>query len=203
MQQVLNLYLPEYNGLEQFIVSDSNRFAFERIKNDRDWPVAGVLLTGASGCGKTYLTHCWKAANRKGICLDNIQNWREEALFHAYNRAIQEQNLMLFTADRPPAALEIALPDLRSRLSAMTHIAIEDPDDGLLRQLLQQQFQQQQLNVKPELIDYILIQAPRQPQFMITLVRQLDLSSLQQKVGITKKLIDQCITAQVNDLDCA
>ncbi len=193
LQQVLDINAPKAVHLTQFIVSDSNRFAYERIKNDADWPVAGVFISGESGYGKTYLLECWRQRNPGALCLDNVQDWQDEALFHAYNKATQQQKKMLFTADKPPAFLPFTLPDLRSRLSAMTHVSIAAPDDVLLKQLMLQQFQQQQIQIKQEYIDHILIHAPRQPRFIMALVRLIDQSSLEQQVPITKKLIDYCI----------
>jgi hypothetical protein len=47
-------------GRSDFMVSDSNIAAVERIDRWPDWPSAALVLHGAPGCGKTHLVHLWR-----------------------------------------------------------------------------------------------------------------------------------------------
>src|SRR3546814_12513632 len=75
---------------------------------------------------------------RKAGCrvVDDARQADEEALFHAWNDAQTGHYPLLLIADAPPAQWDIALPDLRSRLAAAPHVALEEPDDELPLALL-------------------------------------------------------------------
>ena len=57
---------------------------------------------------------------------------------------------------QPPAAREIALADLGSRLRALPVVGIEPPDDILVAALLVKQFADRQIRVAPGVIAYLL-----------------------------------------------
>src|SRR5262249_61771189 len=47
-------------GRSDFMVSDSNITAVERIDRWPDWPSPALVLHGPPGCGKTHLIHVWR-----------------------------------------------------------------------------------------------------------------------------------------------
>lgn len=193
MQLPLPIDVEKHYALNNFIVADSNEFAFKRIAEPENWPVTGVLLYGELGCGKTHLLECWKRKNPTALCLDTIEDWQQTALFHAYNKAIQQQQRMLFTSRLSVGQLPFQLPDLKSRLSAMTAIKIQSPDDDLLIKFMQQQFKERQLSVNEPVINYLITQIPRNFKTAIDIVEQLDEASLKQKSAINKRLVDEVL----------
>jgi hypothetical protein len=58
----LALHLPRRTALgrSDFMVSQSNVAAVERIDRWPDWPSAGLVVHGPPGCGKTHLAHLWQ-----------------------------------------------------------------------------------------------------------------------------------------------
>ena len=60
-----------------------------------------------------------------------------DLLFHAWNRALSENRPLLLIAREPPERWTIALPDLRSRLHSVPHVRIGEPDEALLRGLIE------------------------------------------------------------------
>ena len=47
-------------GRSDFMVSESNIAAVERIDRWPNWPSAVLALHGPPGCGKTHLVHLWQ-----------------------------------------------------------------------------------------------------------------------------------------------
>src|SRR5262249_37737737 len=127
-------------GRSDFLVSDSNIAAVERIDRWPDWPSAALVLHGPAGCGKTHLVHLWRErasaliiagetltdAMLAGliheapgqIAVDDAERAAEPALLHLYNSCIEHQGSLLIAACRPPGSWRIVLADLRSRLRA-------------------------------------------------------------------------------------
>ena len=73
----------------------------------------------------------------------------EELLFHLDNRADAGATL-LDTGRTPPAGWPVSLPDLRSRLNAMTVANIETPDDEVLLGVMDKLFCERNIKPKPE-----------------------------------------------------
>ena len=62
----------------------------------------------------------------------------EEALFHFHNRARTGATTVLYAAIAGPAALSLALPDLRTRLAQCTRLALHPLDEPAPRGTLAQ-----------------------------------------------------------------
>ena len=63
---------------------------------------------------------------------------------------------MLITARTAPATWRIELPDLASRLRALPVVALEPPDDALLRAVMVKLFADRQLAVDESLVAYLV-----------------------------------------------
>jgi chromosomal replication initiation ATPase DnaA len=165
-------------GRSDFMVSDSNIAAVERIDRWPDWPRAVLLMHGPGSCGKTHLAHLWRerasasiiagetlteamlphlfAKVPRQIVIDDADRASEHALFHLYNSCIENQGSLLITARRPPGSWRVVLGDLRSRLRAAPVVEIGAPDDALLGAILIKHFADRQLRVPPDVIAYLL-----------------------------------------------
>ena len=71
----------------------------------------------------------------------------ERALFHLMNLAREDGAFVLFTARTAPAAFELELRDLRSRLRAVPVVTLSPPDDQLFRALIVKFCADRQLSV--------------------------------------------------------
>jgi hypothetical protein len=135
-QIALPLDWPAPESESDFIVSQANAEAVRHLGHWSLWPVMATVLSGPRKSGRSFLGRIFAA--RSGAALvDGGEQANEEDLFHAWNRALSERRPLLVIADRPCAEWNIGLPDLRSRLAATPHIMIHEPDDALVRALLE------------------------------------------------------------------
>ena len=83
-----------------------------------------------------------------GLVLDDADCApEEEALLHLLNLCAERGQAVLLAGREAPARWPVALPDLRSRLRAMTAVAVRPPGDALLAALLRRHFRLRQLRV--------------------------------------------------------
>src|SRR3954466_4223663 len=127
-QIALPLAWPVADAEEDFLISDSNRAAFEHLKRWSVWPVRAALLTGPRKSGRSLLGRIF-VRKTGGRLFDNAEQHDEEALFHAWNQAQETRRPPLMIAEEPPPVWQVTLPDLRSRLAATPQVAINPPDD--------------------------------------------------------------------------
>src|SRR5687768_108452 len=106
---------------EDFLLSESNRFAFEHLRRWSLWPVMATLLTGPRKSGRSLLGRIF-VRKTGGRLFDNAESHDEESLFHAWNEAQASRRPLLIVADAAPPRWEVRLPDLRSRLAATPHV---------------------------------------------------------------------------------
>ena len=100
--------------------------------------------------------HCWPAPAlhglpelpAAGVALDDADAVADErALLHLLNAAGEAGLPVLLAARAPPARWAARLPDLASRLRAMTAVEIGAPEDALLRALLARLLADRQLRL--------------------------------------------------------
>src|SRR6476620_8956092 len=120
---------------EDFLLSDANRAAFDHLTRWSLWPVMASLITGPRKSGRSLLGRIF-VRNSGGRLFDDAEDHDEEALFHAWNQAQEVRRPLLLIAAAPPPIWQVRLPDLRSRLAATPHVAIEPPDDALIGSLI-------------------------------------------------------------------
>jgi DnaA family protein len=117
----------------------------------------------------------------------------EEALFALFNRCRDRGTRLLFSADRGPAALPLALPDLRTRLAWGLTLAIQPLDDAGRLQLLQVLAERRGLEMPLEVARYLLGRAPRHPRAMGELVERLDRDSLAAQRRLSIPFVRECL----------
>lgn len=196
-------------GLEDFLVSSSNRAAVDLVDRWPDWPTGAAVLCGPSGSGKTHLANVWRLrsdaivaeaasvttdnvavlARTPAIVIEQVSTLKDEAaLFHLLNLVREQRLAILLTSERPPGELEIKLPDLASRLKALPFATILPPDDALLRAVLVKLFADRQLPVEPNVIDFVLVRMERSMAAADRIVRDLDRRALAMRRPVTRAL---------------
>lgn len=209
-QLVLELpHIPALGG-EDFLVSAANETAVRLVSSWPDWTNPICIITGPEGCGKTHLVNVWRArsgasafaaasireaiaavlAEPAPVAIEDIDDGRvdEHAAFHLLNLARERRFDILITGRTPPGNLDIALPDLRSRLRSAAWVPIEEPDDALLRAVLVKLFADRQLAVGPEVIDYVMPRMERSMAAAALVVNALDKAALAARKPITRPL---------------
>ena len=211
-QGIFDLTVPAKLSRDDFLVSDSNRSAFELIERWPDWPALALVLHGPAGSGKTHLAHLW--CERSGatllaadqvvgiesrglagaIAVDDADRAPEVPLLHLYNSCRERGGQMLLTMATPPAATLMALADLGSRLRSLPVVGIRPPDDALLSGVLVKHFADRQVRVEPNLIAYLLPRMERSFAAASALAARLDQRALTVKGPVTIKLARDVLT---------
>ena len=137
-------------GAEDFLVGESNAAAVALVDRWPDWSMSSALVVGPPQSGKSHLAHVWqlrssatmlsaqelseehvpKLMHRPALVIEDIDReiGSEQALFHLLNLAREQRTSLLLTSRAPAGELDVALPDLRSRLRALAVTAIGAPD---------------------------------------------------------------------------
>jgi chromosomal replication initiation ATPase DnaA len=178
---------------EGFVVSACNAAAAARLDAWPDGFARVLALTGPAGSGKSLLAARW--AERVGavpmngaeaaqldlleiegrpILLDRAPDADDETLFHLINLAKSGGGALLLVARSAPSRWKTTLPDLRSRLDAVPHVAIEAPDDIVLAAMLDAAFARRAIAPPPELIPWLVRRIARSSEAVEEVVARLD-----------------------------
>ncbi len=221
-QLVLDLPARPALGRDAFFVTPANALALAQIDAWPDWPARRMATVGPAGAGKTHLAHVWAAragaavmaaADLPGmdpaslpaeaaLAVEDVDRLgdlgpehaarAEEVLFHLCNRLAARGSLMV-SGRAAPAFWPLRLPDLASRLQAAGVARLEAPDDALLAAVLVKLFSDRQIEVGPELIDYLLPRMDRSFAAAEALVGDLDRAALARRRAITPRLAGEVL----------
>ena len=117
----------------------------------------------------------------------------EVALFDFHNRARSAGLNVLYTARAAPDALDLVLPDLRSRLSQCIRTALPTPDDESRREILRDRAQRRGLVLDDAAVDWLLTRTDRDLGSLVLLLDKLDRESLAAQRRITVPFLKQVI----------
>lgn len=130
--------------------------------------------------------------------LETIAGGREDevALFDFHNRARGKGLNVLYTARAIPGELPLVLPDLRSRVSQCTRIALHGLDDPGRRELLRDRAQRRGLMVEEAALEWMLTHLDRDPATLVALLDLLDRESLAAQRRVTVPFLRQVMGRQ-------
>lgn len=128
--------------------------------------------------------------NQALICLDDVdliagqEDW-EEAVFHLYNRVLDNGHLLLVSMSEVPGSLPLVLPDLVSRLAhgLLIQLGIYRDDDRL--KILMARAEKRGLVMGDDVAGFILRRAPRRLGELLAILDRLDENSLQAQRRLT------------------
>jgi DnaA family protein len=109
----------------------------------------------------------------------------EHALFDLYNGCRAEHATLLFAATAPPALLGIGLPDLVSRLSACTQIALKPLGEDERRTLLSARARARGIELDDGALDWLFARAKRDLASLFDILDRVDSASLAAKRRVT------------------
>ena len=214
-QYILPLFDNTPYHLDDFITSTSNQAAYDAIEN---WPVTWgnkpyehtLLLYGPPSSGKTYIAKIWqnlsnafvikKGANilsgtiikeYNAFILEDIELWDEVEAFHYFNLINEYHKYLLITTGQ--VLKNFVLRDLSSRLNTVMHVEIKQPDDVLMKKLIFKHFSDNAIRVPEHILNYLLINLPRQFDQIITLLKEITNTAIVYKRAVTISLIKQVI----------
>jgi DnaA family protein len=117
----------------------------------------------------------------------------ELALFALYNRLQEAGTRLLVAARVPPAQTGVRLPDLASRLEAGARYGLIPLDERGCARLLGAAAEQRGLRLDRAAVGYILRRVPRDPERLLSLIDELDRSTLQRQRAPTVRLIGELL----------
>lgn len=133
------------------------------------------------------------------ICIDDIdaicQNHAfEEALFHLYNKIRDANGKQLYiSGEKAPHTLDIALPDLKSRLSWGSIFQLKELDEVDKINILQLHAKAKGLTLEQGCAEFLLKRCSRNMHDLTNIIRQLDKASLAAKRKLTIPFIKQTL----------
>ena len=127
--------------------------------------------------------------------LDAIAGTRDDeiALFDFHNRARSAGIAVLYTAQAAPDALDLSLPDLRSRLGQCTRITLSLLDEDGRRDVLRERAQRRGLVLDDAALDWLLRRVDRDLASLTALLDRLDRASLAAQRRITVPFLRQTL----------
>ncbi|MEM7695028.1 MAG: hypothetical protein AAF318_11295 [Pseudomonadota bacterium] len=194
------------------VLSRSNGAAYKMLAGWPDWPHPVALVTGPEGAGRSHLARVF-AEGSGGVLRDGASVGLEDALtlpadgvlvvddadrasdrmvFHLINAVRANSGTMLLTARRRAVG---GLADLASRLRAVPEVALEAPDDGLMRAVMAEAFARRQLIVDEAVVTFLLHRMERTLHAALSWVEALDRQGLVERRGATVPLAARLMRA--------
>lgn len=208
-------------GREDFLIAPNNQDAVAWIDLWPEWPAPALILYGPAASGKTHLAAVWGeksnaacvrpdtlndssirdiASAAKHIILEdadtligNVEG--EKGLFHLYNLFKEEKRSILLTLRDAPVRRAFAIPDLASRLRAAPAVAIREPDDVLLGAILVKLFNDRQLRVGQDAVNYIVSHMERSFEEARRIVGEADTRAMIEKRAVSIPLLREILSA--------
>lgn len=208
----LALALPHAESLtrDNFMEGPANAAGLSLIESWPDWPNRIMLLVGPEGSGKSHLAAIW--AERSGaratsahaltaasvpgalatgaLAVEDLKpaEFDDRAMFHLLNLAREDGAYILITARIAPAAFEIELRDLKSRLRAVPVVSLLPPDDLLFRGLIVKFCADRQLSIDESVVNYLATRIERSYAAARQAVDLLDTEALRLGRPVTRAL---------------
>ena len=192
-QIALPLDWPETDGEARFIVSSSNREAFEHFRRWTMWPVRATILTGPRRSGRTLLARNF-IARVGGRLIDQAETQDEEELFHAWNAAQESGLPLVMVADTVPPAWTAELPDLRTRLAVTPVAEIGQPDDALFEALIELLFADRGLHIAPDALRFMSQRLNREYWTAERAVEEVDRFAIAERARVTLPTIRRALS---------
>ena len=169
------------------------------------WPSHLVVLHGPPGSGTSHLASHWAARARahrlraetlgdvdisvsscSAYWLDHAEvalggerpRASQRALFHIANALRERGGTLLLTSRSPASNWSLSLPDLSSRMRSATHVAIDVPDEAMLREVAARFLTARQLPLSQSVLDALVSRTDRSFSALERAVDRIDREAL-------------------------
>ena len=210
-------------GRADFLITEANREAVSWIDSWPNWPAPVVGLYGPPGCGKSHLAAVFSAKSKAYFLdADEMEDsdplslvkahaalvWdgadaivNERALFHLFNAVRELGKHFLIVGPTAPSRWPVTLPDLKSRLAGMPLVAMHAPDDATMSAVLIKVFRDRQVEVGPDVIEFVHKRIPRTFSAILTFVDVVDRESLAQNRKISIPFVRELLNTGAIDFE--
>ena len=191
-QLLLNIELPTHKTFENFIVGN-NKECFDALKNfilpEND--IFFIYIWGDKGCGKSHLAEVIQSQNITIIeDIDQADQSNQINIFNLYNEHKAAHKKLLVTGNNNPNKMMLR-SDLASRLSWGLVYKLNLLSDIEKKIAMNQYSADRGLNLKVEIIEYLLKYYKRDLHSLIATLDALDRWSLKTKRSITIPLLKE------------
>lgn len=208
----LAFVLPHAESLsrDNFLEGPPNAAALGLIDAWPDWSNRIMLLLGPEGSGKSHLAAIWAeqagartvgahiltpetvpdALATGALVIEDLNPsvFDEHALFHMMNLAREDSAFVLITARTPLSAIEVELPDLRSRLRAVPVVELMPPNDQLFRAVIVKLCADRQMSIDEGVVSYLATRVERSFAAVRNAIVFLDTEALRLGRPVTRAL---------------
>ena len=191
-QLLLNIKLPIHKTFDNFIVGN-NKECFDSLQNFilPDNNIFFIYIWGEKGCGKSHLA---KAVQNHNVTIiediDQADEAKQIDIFNLYNEHKASCKKLLVTGSNNPNEMMLR-DDLSSRLSWGLVYKLNLLSDIEKKLALNQYSIERGLNLKIEIIEYLLRHYKRDLHSLIASLDALDRWSLKTKRPITIPLLKE------------
>ena len=201
---------------QDFYVSKNNFSAYKLIESWPNWPGKWLNVFGETGSGKTHLSkilekkiNSVKILDAKKIengiiskllkldCLiiDNYEKNIDEKIFYSIlNQTKQLDNYLVVNSIFPIRDNQFNLKDLKSRAESFVNLGIQLPTDDLLRVIISKSFSDKQIEISPQISEYIIKNIERSYEKVFKFIKEIDDLSLSSGKSININLIKKVLT---------
>jgi chromosomal replication initiation ATPase DnaA len=201
-QETLKLKIDQQYLIEDYIISDSNRSAYNTaissvIGYD---PMPNILIIKAEkSSGKTFLANVVSdfhgakiihniedsfLSSSGYLILDDAQKYDETKLFHLINFACNNSKKLLLIFS---SSFSAKLADLNSRIKSIKTEELNAPDEDMMEMYILSIFSKKSIAAQKELINYLKVRLPRNFHEISEFINKLDDFCLKKKKNMSIK----------------
>lgn len=214
----LKLENPTTFRREDLVVSSSNAEAVQAVDAWPNWLGGALAIVGPEGSGKTHMASAWAATSggqyfpasalraielsdlgARSLAIDDADKVDDETLFHLINLAAAEGVGLLVTSRLWPSAWPAKLPDLISRLNALRVVTVKEPDDVVLKAVLNRFFNQRLATPGEDVLDYLVKRIERSVPRARAIVKLIDEAATAEGRGVTVALARKVLEDDVDE----